>query len=88
MELHIPNKGGANSMASALTICTLHNLASLRRTLGDKEKRVLSIGWSKAPGLLFVLVWFCCYATARWGCIILMFISLRALPAGSYITMS
>ncbi|KAJ5960073.1 uncharacterized protein N7479_007223 [Penicillium vulpinum] len=56
----------------------------LRRTLGNKEKRVSSDSWSKAPDLLFILVWFCCYATARWGNVILMFISLRALPAGSY----
>ncbi|KAK4863607.1 hypothetical protein LT330_002385 [Penicillium expansum] len=58
----------------------------LQRTSDDKEKRVSSASWSKAFDLLFVLVWFCCYATARWGSIILMFISLRALPAGSYTT--
>ncbi|KAJ5514457.1 hypothetical protein N7463_004009 [Penicillium fimorum] len=60
----------------------------LRRTLGSEDKRVSSISWSKAYDLLFILVWFCCYATARWGIIILMFISLRALPAGSYVTVS
>ncbi|KOS40116.1 hypothetical protein ACN38_g9040 [Penicillium nordicum] len=58
----------------------------LRRTLDDKEKRVSTAGWSKPSDLFFILVWFCCYATTRWGCVILMLISLRALPAGSYIT--
>lgn len=58
----------------------------LRRTLDDKEKRVSSDSWSKPSDLFFNLMWLCCYATARWGSVILMFISLRELPAGSYIT--
>ncbi|KAJ5615831.1 hypothetical protein N7537_000945 [Penicillium hordei] len=58
----------------------------LRRTLDDKEERVSSASWSKPSDLFWNLMWFCCYATARWGSVILMFISLRALPAGSYIT--
>ncbi|KAJ5406526.1 hypothetical protein N7465_007810 [Penicillium sp. CMV-2018d] len=58
----------------------------LWRTLDDKEKRVSSASWSKPSDLFLYLMWFCCYGTARWGSVILMFISLRALPADSYIT--
>ncbi|KAJ5834694.1 hypothetical protein N7447_000720 [Penicillium robsamsonii] len=81
------------SLCSLLITCPLYFkflwlFYRFRRTLGDKEKRVSSISWSKAPDLLFVLIWFCCYATARWGIIILMFISLRALPASSYVTVN
>ncbi|KAJ6138075.1 hypothetical protein N7471_004561 [Penicillium samsonianum] len=87
MELHVPNTGGANSIASVLAICTLHSLASvLEITLVIPLPPTAS--WSKASDLLFNLVWFCCYATARWGSVILMFISLRALPAASYITVN
>lgn len=58
----------------------------LWRILDDKEERVSSDSWSKPSDLFFVLMWLFCYATARWGSVILMFISLRALPAGSYTT--
>lgn len=58
----------------------------LRRTLDDKEERVSSASWSKPSDLFFSVMWLICYATARWGSIVLMFISLRALPAGSYTT--
>lgn len=96
MELYLPNTGGADSVASVLASCTLHHLASvlkipwsfycLRRTLDDKEERVSSASWSKPSDLFFSVMWLICYATARWGSIVLMFISLRALPAGSYTT--
>ncbi|CAI7642055.1 unnamed protein product [Penicillium discolor] len=58
----------------------------VRRTLDDKEERVSSASWSKPSDLFFVLILLFCYATARWGNVILMFISLRELPAGSYTT--
>lgn len=64
----------------------LWSLYSLWRTLDDKEERVSSASWSRPSDLFISLMWFCCYGTARWGSVILMFISLRALPAGSYIT--
>ena len=57
-----------------------------KRTLSNKDMLVSSAGWSKTSDLVFMFVWFCCYSTARWGSIILMLISLRALPAGSYVS--
>ncbi|KAJ5649432.1 uncharacterized protein N7484_003155 [Penicillium longicatenatum] len=52
------------------------------------NKRALVSDYDMVSGRLIALwsIWFCIYSIARWGNLILMFLSLRALPAGSYVT--
>jgi hypothetical protein len=57
----------------------------LRRSGGNKMARASTAAMNVWKLIVFSVL-FCVYSTARWGTIILMFISLRALPAGSYTT--
>lgn len=54
------------------------------RSLADKTKPVTG-EWHTQKTVAFTWCWFFVYATARWGNLILMFTSLRALPAASYV---
>lgn len=58
----------------------------LYRAKGDKRAIVEDADMAFGPLIALWAIWFWIYSTARWGNLILMFVSLRALPAGSYIT--
>jgi hypothetical protein len=57
----------------------------LYRESGDKDRLISnSEGYGVWEALLFISL-FVVYSIARWGNIVLMFTSMRALPTGSYI---
>jgi hypothetical protein len=55
------------------------------RSLAEKTKPV-TIEWLSHQTVAFTWCWFLVYAIARLGNLILMFTSLRALPAASYVS--
>ncbi|KAJ5885462.1 hypothetical protein N7495_009972 [Penicillium taxi] len=58
----------------------------LYRAAGDMNAYIDYSNWTTLRMLVLWCGWFWVYSITRWGDLILMFISLRALPVGSYIT--
>lgn len=56
------------------------------RKTGDMNTVVGAVDIVSGRVLILWVIWFWVYSIARWGNLILMFICLRALPAGSYVT--